>query len=261
MIKTVCRTALRDDFRRIKPANARIILLEGGPRILPELSEHLSARATRDLQDLGVEVRTGARVTSVDAEGIWIGNERLACRTVLWAAGTRGSPIGRSLNVPLDKIGRVIVEPDLSVPGHPEIFVVGDQCYFPHVGTGRAIPAVAPAANQMGDAAAANILRTIWKQARKPFVYFDKGDLAVIGRYRAVAAFRGMEFTGLAAWFVWLFIHILYLASFRNRLSVMLQWGWAYATWQRGMRIILDRNAHDNIGKRKPEKALPAATQ
>lgn len=236
IMATIARTALVEDFRRIDTTGTRVVLVEGGNRLLPALSENLSARAKKDLEGMGVEVRLNALVTEVGEFGVQIGAEQIAARTVFWAAGNRASELSTSLGAPLDRQRRVMVEPDLSLPGMPNVFVIGDQATV--TSDGRLVPGVAPAAMQMGRAAATNILHTIRRQPRRPFHYFNKGDLATIGRYRAVAAFGKLEVTGVPAWFLWLFVHIMYLAGFRNRISVLLQWGYAYFTYQRGSRLI-----------------------
>jgi NADH:ubiquinone reductase (H+-translocating) len=238
IMASIAKTALVEDFRRIDTTATRVVLVEGGGRLLPALSEHLSERAKRDLEKMGVEVRLDTLVTEVNSSGVRIGTEQLAARTVFWAAGNQASELSASLSAPLDRQRRVHVEPDLSLPGMPNVFVVGDQAAV--VSAGRPVPAVAPAAMQMGRAAAKNILHTIRRQPRRPFHYFNKGDLATIGRYSAVAAFGKLEVTGALAWFLWLFVHIMYLAGFRNRISVLLQWGYAYFTYQRGARLIRD---------------------
>ena len=228
--------AMRRDFRRIDTRDTRVILLEGGPRVLPSFPESLSIRAHRDLTDLGVEVRTGALVTRVEAGAVWIGDERIAARTVFWAAGNEASPIGSSLGSRHDRAGRVEVNPDLSVPGHPDVFVIGDLAIVKQ--GGKQVPAVAPAAIQMGSAAAGNIRRDLRGEPRVPFRYRNKGDLATIGRYKAIADFGRFHVTGRLAWWFWLLVHIMYLVGFRNRLSVLLQWAYAYFTYQRGVRLI-----------------------
>ena len=228
--------AMRSDFRRIDTRQTRVILLEGGPRVLPSFPESLSARAHQDLLDLGVEVRTGALVTRVEPGAVWIGDERIAAATVFWAAGNEASRVGRSLGSRHDRAGRVEVEPDLSVPGYPEIFVIGDLAIVRKDGT--QVPAVAPAAMQMGSAAARNIRHDLRGEPRVPFRYRNKGDLATIGRYKAIADFGKFHVTGRLAWWFWLFVHIMYLVGFRNRLSVLLQWAYAYFTYQRGVRLI-----------------------
>ena len=238
ILVSVVKEAFRSDFRRIDPAASRVILLEAGPRLLPALPENLSRQAARDLERLGVDVRVNTAVTSIDAGAVVAGGERIASHAVFWAAGNKASPLANLLGAPVDRAGRVQVLPDLSVPGHPDVFVVGDQAIVIQA-NGRPVPGVAPAAMQMGRAAAANIIHDLRRQSRVPFRYFNKGDLAVIGRYRAVACFGSLGVTGFPAWFTWLFVHILYLAGFRNRLSVLLQWGYAFVTWQRGVRLIV----------------------
>ena len=250
MLPTIARHALPPDFRRVDPAKARIVLIEGGPRLLPTFPEDLSERAKRDLEELGVEIRLNQRVVNVSKSGVDIGDgssggEHIEARTILWAAGNTASPIARSLGVPLDRMGRVFVDADLSVPGHPEIFVVGDLAVL--TTDGEPVPGVAPAAIQSGKTAAKNVLRTIRGEGRGAFRYFNKGDLATIGRYRAVAVMAGRHLTGALAWWAWLFIHIMYLAGFRNRLSVLLEWGYSFFTYQRGARLITT-----DLPQRKP---------
>ncbi len=228
--------AMRRDFRRIDTRQTRVVLLEGGPRVLPSFPESLSVQAHKDLIDLGVEVRTNALVTRVEPGAVWIGDERIATRTVFWAAGNEASPVGRSLGSRHDRAGRVEVEPDLSVPGHPEVFVIGDLAIVRQ--DGKQVPAVAPAAIQMGAAAARNIRRDLRAEPRVSFRYRNKGDLATIGRYKAIADFGRFHVTGRLAWWFWLVVHIMYLVGFRNRLSVLLQWAYAYFTYQRGVRLI-----------------------
>ena len=237
IVPDVTRHALRGEFRRIDTSAARIVLVEAGPRVLPSFPPALSERARRDLQALGVEVRTGAPVTLVTSEAVYVGAERLATHTVFWAAGNTASPLGRTLGVPVDRAGRVLVRPDLSIPGHPEVFVVGDLAATTGA-DGALVPGVAPAAMQAGRAAARNILKALRGEPPKPFRYRDKGNLATIGRHRAVADFGRFQVTGYAAWWLWLFVHILYLAGFRNRLSVLFEWGYAYLTYRRGARLI-----------------------
>jgi len=237
ILPEVARHGIARDFRRIDTRHTRVILLEGGPRVLPSFSERLSERARLDLTELGVEVRTGALVTRIEPDAVYVGDERIACRTVFWAAGNAASPLATSVGGPLDRAGRVMVEPDLSVPGHPEIFVAGDVAGVMR-DDGTLVPGVAPAANQEGRTAAQNILRTILGEPRRPFRYRDKGSLATIGRHRAVAQFGTLGVSGYLAWWLWLVIHILYLAGFRNRLVVSVEWGYAYLTYHRGARVI-----------------------
>jgi NADH dehydrogenase len=232
----IARWTLARDFRHIDPAQARVLLLEGTERVLPPYPADLSEKARRQLERLGVEVCTGTFVTGIDAEGVSIGSQRIEARTVLWAAGVAASPLARSLGAPLDRAGRVRVEPDLSVPGHPEIFVVGDLAHVEQ--EGQLVPGVAPAAIQMGEHAARNILRALKGQPPEPFRYRDKGSMATIGRAAAVAQIGRLKFSGLVAWLLWLFVHILFLIGFRNRLLVMIQWAWSYVTYDRGARLI-----------------------
>lgn len=243
MLPTIAQHTLRADFRNIDTASARVILLEGGHRILPTFPEDLAAHATRDLEQLGVDVRTGAMVTSVEPGAVCVGQERIPARTVLWAAGNTASPLGKLLgsNVPVDRAGRVIVDPDLSVPSRPEIFVVGDLAVM---GTdGKTVPGVAQGAIQSGRAAARNVLRSTRGEGREVFRYRNKGDMATIGRYKAIGDLgHGVHIAGFPAWLFWLFLHILYLAGFRNRLSVLIEWGYAFFTYGRGSRLITDRS-------------------
>ena len=234
----IARKALGPDFRNIDTKRTKVILIEGGPRLLPSFPPELAERAQRDLEALGVEVRLNSLVTGVDRTGVWIGKERIAARTAFWAAGNIASPLAKSLGAPLDGAGRLMVEPDLSVPGHPEIFAVGDLAIVEQ--DGRTVPGVCPAANQEGAAAAENILRDIRRQPRRNFRYRNKGDLAVIGRSHAIADFGKVRLAGRIAWLLWLFVHIMYLVGFRNRISVLLQWTYAYLTYQRGVRLITD---------------------
>jgi NADH dehydrogenase len=236
----IVRKALPRDFRHVDTKRSRVLLLEGGPRILPSFPEASSRRARADLEKLGVEVRTGAVVSGVDAGGVrvgGVGGERIASRSVFWAAGNRASPVAQSLGAPLDGAGRVFVGADLSVPGHPEIFVVGDLAAVRRP-DGSWVPGVAPAANQEGTHAAANVLRLAAGTLTRPYRYFNKGELATIGRNRAVAVFGRFRIAGYPAWFLWLFVHILYLVGFRNRVIVLVEWAYAYFTFQRGVRLI-----------------------
>ena len=244
MIPEITKKAMKKDFRRIDPAQARVILLEGGPRVLPQFPDDLSARARRDLEELGVEVRTDTTVTAVDDDGVTLANgERILAHTVFWGAGNQASPLARQLGVPLDRAGRVIVESDLSLPGHDHVFAIGDIASITMPG-GQPVPSVAPAANQMGEHAARGIMRDLAGTPRTPFAYFNKGDLATIGRNRAVAAVGKVKMSGIVAWIAWLFIHILYLAGFRNRITVFVQWAYQYFTFQRGVRLITGTTAH-----------------
>ena len=229
--------SLARDFRHIDPSTARVILLEGGPRVLAAYDEDLSAYATRALESKGVEVRTNSIVTRIEPEAVFVGDEKIVTRNVVWAAGVTASPLGRALGVETDRVGRVMVEPDLSIPGHPEVFVVGDLMNLAGP-DGAPLPGVAQVAIQGGKAAARNITRTIRGQPRKPFRYFDKGNMATIGRRAALLQRDRFKMRGWLAWLGWLFIHVVSLIGFRNRAIVFLQWAWYYVTWQRGARLI-----------------------
>jgi NADH:ubiquinone reductase (H+-translocating) len=237
MMIEIVRKAMPGDFRSIDTSRTRVVLVEAGPRLLPAMPERSSARARRDLERLGVEVRTGAAVTGIDAGGARVGDEVIGTRNVFWAAGNQASPLGAMLGGPVDRAGRVLVREDLSVPGHPEVFVAGDLAAVRRA-DGSLVPGVAPAAMQEGRRAGMNALRIVNGETTTPFHYYNKGDLATIGRNRAVAVFGRVEVAGYPAWLLWLFVHILYLAGFRNRLSVLVQWGYAYFTFQRGVRLI-----------------------
>ncbi len=235
-ISDISKRYMAHDFRAIDPKRARIILLEGGPRVLPAYPPDLSASAEKQLRDLGVEVRTNALVTNVAPNLVTVGQEKIPATVVLWGAGVSASPLGKLLGVPTDKAGRVIVEPDLTIPGHPEIQVIGDLAAS--IENGKPVPGVAPAAIQMGKFAARQVRRAIKGQPREPFHYLDKGSLATIGRSKAVADLGKLHFSGYFAWLAWLFIHLLFLIGFRNRIMVMLEWAWAYITYSQGARLI-----------------------
>jgi NADH:ubiquinone reductase (H+-translocating) len=249
----MARRSLVRDFRRIDPGTARVILLEGGERILSSYDPRLSAYARRALERIGVEVRTGSIVTGVEPEAVRVGGERIRTRNVVWAAGVTASPLGAALGVPLDRAGRVLVEPDLSAPGHPEVFVVGDLAAMEQ--DGAALPGVAPVALQQGRAAARNVLRTLAGRPRRAFRYRDRGSMATIGRRAAVMQSAGLRLRGWPAWMAWLLIHIVQLIGFRNRLLVMIQWAWIYFTWQRGARLITGR-----VGAELAPRGLPLGT-
>lgn len=256
----IARHALARDFRSIEPAEARIVLLEGSDRVLPSYPPDLSQKARMQLAELGVDVRTKGIVTAVDAEGVEVGGKRIAARTVLWAAGVAGSGFGRALGVPLDRAGRVFVEADLSVPGHPNVFVVGDLAN--RTQDGALIPGVAPAAMQEGKHAARNIVRALQGLPSAPFRYRDKGSLATIGRSAAVANFGRIRLSGGVAWFAWLFIHLLFLIGFRNRLLVLIEWAWSFVSYDRGSRLItgpLRREPDQARAERRVTSHPPAA--
>jgi len=233
----ISRHALVRDFQNIDPTQARIILMEGLPRVLPVYPEPLSEKARRVLEKLGVEVRTGTRVTRIDETGVYMGEERIPARTVLWGAGVAASPVARSLGVPLDRAGRVHVSPELTVPGHDDIFVIGDLAHF--VQNGQPIPGVAPAAIQQGKHVALNLRRRLAGKPMLPFSYWDRGTFAVIGRGQAVGvAFERFKSTGIIAWLAWLFIHLLFLIGFRSKLAVLLNWAYSYLAFQNSARLI-----------------------
>ncbi|MBI2836947.1 MAG: NAD(P)/FAD-dependent oxidoreductase [Acidobacteria bacterium] len=236
-IAEISRHALAKDFRAIDPTCARVVLVEAGPRIVPSYPEKLSIEGVRELRALGVEVRTNTQVTSITPEAVHFGEERLPARTVLWAAGVAASPLALSLGVPLDRAGRVIVEPDLTIPGHRELFVIGDMAAFTHQ-TGKPLPGVCPVAIQEARAVAENIEQALRGRAYGPFHYVDKGSMATIGRAAGLCWIGRLQFGGFLGWLAWLFIHIFFLIGFRNRLIVMIEWAWAYMTYQRGARLI-----------------------
>jgi NADH dehydrogenase len=236
----IARHTIARDFRVIDPTQARVILLEGGERVLSAFPAGLSRSAAAALARLGVEVRTGALVTRLTPDAVWIGGEQIRARTVLWAAGVAGSPLARSLGVPLDRAGRVPVEPDLSVPGHPDAFVAGDLCAFT-TPAGTLLPGLAPVAMQQGRRAGDNVWRRLRGLDTQPFRYRDKGSMATIGRAAAVATIGDLHLSGPLAWLAWLLVHIAFLIGFRNRFVVLFQWAWAYVTWQRGARLITTR--------------------
>ncbi|HET7770614.1 MAG TPA: NAD(P)/FAD-dependent oxidoreductase [Chloroflexota bacterium] len=238
----IARHTLSREYRAIDPADSRILLLEAGQRILPGFSDRLSASAQRQLERLGVQVRTNALVTGVDEHGVAIGEERIAARTVFWAAGVAASPLARTLGAPLDKAGRVLVEPDLSAPGDAHVFVAGDLAAFTHQprAGSRPLPGVAQVAIQQGKAAAENVWRSIQGRPTEPFRYKDLGSMATIGRAAAVADLTPirLQLSGWAAWLAWLLVHIAWLIGFQNRLIVLLRWAWAYVTFRRAARLI-----------------------
>jgi NADH dehydrogenase len=233
----ITRTALADEFHSIDPKRTRIILIEGGPRVLPAYPEDLSRSAEAQLRTLGVEVHTSTMVTGVEPAAVLMGQTRLPSAVTLWAAGVAASPLGKKLGGPVDRAGRVQVNPDLSIPGHPNVFVIGDLATLKD-GSGNLVPGLAPAAIQEGKATAHNIVRDLHGEARKPFHYVNKGTLATIGRAAAVAQFGKIHISGFIAWLSWLSVHIFFLIGFRNRLLVLIQWAWSYFTFERGARLI-----------------------
>ena len=237
------RYALRRDFRRIDPGEATVMLLEGGTRLLPSYPPSLSDQAKKELRRLGVEVRTETMVTDIRPGSVVAAGWTIPTQTVIWAAGNLASPILNSLGAPLDSAGRAIVEPDCTIPGHPEVFVLGDAAHFEHQ-EGGPLPGVSPVAIQMGEYAAGVIAGDLSGEPRRAFQYWDKGQLAVIGRGRAVADIWKLHFGGLLAWFIWTFVHIFFLIGFRNRILVMIQWAWSYLTYGRGARLITAETPH-----------------
>ncbi|BDG09175.1 NAD(P)/FAD-dependent oxidoreductase [Anaeromyxobacter paludicola] len=254
----IARFSMGGDFRRIDPGAARVVLVEGAPRVLPPFPEPLSEKARRQLEKIGVEVRTGTPVSRIDASGVTLGEEHLAARTVLWGAGVAASPVARSLGVALDRAGRVRVMPDLTVPGYPELYVAGDLAAISRP-DGRPVPGVAPAAIQMGRHVARNVLAGLEGKPRQPFRYWDKGSLATIGRAAAVAEFAGIRLSGILAWLAWLLVHIYFLIGFRNRFAVLAHWAWSYVTFERGSRLITDTASHARLQALEAEEAEAAA--
>jgi NADH dehydrogenase len=236
MLAEIARHTLKGEFRRFDPRNARVVLVEGMERVLPPYAPDLSERARVQLERMGVTVWLGRKVTGIDAQGVHLGGDRLEAKTVVWCAGVAASPLGATLGVPLGRGGRVIVEPDLSVPGHAEIQVVGDLALLP--GHEPPVPGVAPAAKQMGRHAARNIVAALARRPTRPFRYRDYGQLATIGRSSAVAMFGRIHVWGWLAWVAWLTAHIYFLIGFRNRLVVLIDWAWAYWTFERSARIV-----------------------
>lgn len=235
-IAEISKHVLSTDFQAIDPRRSRVILLEGGPRVLPAYTEDLSASAQRQLEQLGVEVRTSTKVTNVEPGLVWVGNEKIEAAVTLWAAGVKASSLGRALGGPIDSSGRVIVNDRLNIEGHPEIFVIGDLAHFEQNGT--PVPGVAPVAIQMGEYVAKEIQRRVQKKPSRAFRYWDKGSMATIGRTKGIAQIGKIHLSGTLAWAAWLFIHLIYLIGFRNRFSVLLNWGWQYLRWQSGARLI-----------------------
>ncbi len=236
-IAEIARYSISRDFRHIDPSQARIILVESEPLVLASFPADLRVSAMKQLKELGVEVRTGVHATNLSDTGVQVGDEFIPCRVKIWAAGNNASPLGRSLGVPVDKVGRVFVNDDLSVPGFPEIQVIGDLANFPHQG-GKPLPGVSPVAMQQGRHAARNVLATLAGRKPQKFWYWDKGNMATIGRNKAVADLNFVHFSGFPAWLVWLFVHVLFLVGFRNRILVLFQWAWAYLSFNKGARLI-----------------------
>jgi len=236
-IADIARKALAKDFKAIDTAKARVILFEGSDRVLGTFAGDLSKSGKAQLEDLGVEVRLNSFVTEIESGRVKVGGEWIDCDVVLWATGVAASPLGRALGVATDKAGRVSIEPDLSIPGFRNVFVIGDMASLMQ-DNGEPVPGVSPAAMQMGDAAAANIRRDLQVEPRPDFKYVNKGTMATIGRSKAIAEVAGMKFRGFVAWLMWLFLHVFFLIGFRNRFAVMFEWFWAYLTRERSARLI-----------------------
>jgi NADH dehydrogenase len=237
----IARHTLRGEFRRADPRTARVVIVEAGPRVLAAYPETLSSKALGQLHDLGVEVRLGTRVTGIDAGGVDLGDVRIDAATVIWAAGVAGSPLARTLGVPLDRAGRVPVPATLQLDAHPSVFVAGDLAAVVDA-TGRAVPGVAPAAQQAGTIAARNLARWLRGEPPVPMRYRDRGALATIGRRRAIADFGWLRLWGPPAWWAWLLVHIMFLIGFRNRIVVLVDWAWSFVTFARGARLIVGRD-------------------
>ena len=247
-IADLSRDILAVDFKRLDRRAVRVVLVEMASRILTPFDPPLSEKARAQLQELGVDVRTGVRVESIDAGGVRVGGETVPAGTVLWGAGVRPSPLGAALGVPLDGVGRVIVGPDCAVPGHPELFVIGDMAAFTPAGASSALPGISPVAIQQARLVARNILDDVAGVPRRTFEYFDKGFMATIGRARAVAQLGRLRMSGLLAWLAWVFVHLWFLVGFRNRLSVFVKWIWEYLKYDYGARLIVGRNPRDKSG-------------
>ncbi|MCI0339099.1 MAG: NAD(P)/FAD-dependent oxidoreductase [Acidobacteria bacterium] len=238
-IAELARFVLARDFRTINPQSAEILLLEGGARILPSFPPDLSESAQHQLTELGVKVRTNAQVTNIDKNGVYLGDEMIRAATVIWGAGVRATAMTQSLGVELDRAGRVRVEPDLTIPGHRNAFAIGDMTLF--LQDGKPLPGVSPVAMQMGRSVARNIQNDLAGKPYEHFRYFDKGNMATIGRKAAIAEIGKLHLSGFIAWLAWLGVHIFFLIGFRNRFAVLFNWAWSYFTYQRGARLITGR--------------------
>lgn len=235
-IAEISQHVLKTDFRGIDPRRARVVLLEGGPRVLPSYTEDLSSKAQKQLEELGVEVHTGTMVTNIEPGVVHAGDKKIDAAVILWAAGVQASHLGKALGSPTDRSGRVLVDDRLNIPGHPEVFVLGDLARFEQ--DGAPLPGVAQVAIQTGKYAAAEIVRRIGNQPSRTFHYHDKGSMATIGRARGIAQIGKTHLSGLPAWFAWLCIHLVFLIGYRNRVAVLLDWMWQYLSWQSGARLI-----------------------
>jgi NADH dehydrogenase len=235
-IADIARNVISKDFRATDPRRATVLLLEGGPRVLAAYTEDLSASAQRQLEQLGVQVRTSTMVTDIQPGYVQVGNEKIPSAVTLWAAGVQASPLGKALGVQVDRTGRVLVGDRLSIAGHPEVFVIGDLARFEQ--DGKPVPGVAPVAIQMGKYISQEIMRRVKNEPSKPFHYWDKGSMATIGRNKGIAQIGKIHLSGFLAWLSWLCIHLIYLIGFRNRFFVLLSWTWQYLSWQAGARLI-----------------------
>ena len=245
-LSEIARQTLLSDFRHIKPEEARVVLVEGADKVLVGFSDPIPAKARKQLERVGVELKFGDLVKKIDNGGVVVGQTRIEAATVLWAAGIRAADVGGSLGVPMDRAGRVHVEPDLSIPGHPEVMVIGDMAHFAH-GLDRPLPGVAQVALQGGSRAARNIVADLKQRDRKPFRYRDLGSMATVGRRLAVAEIAGLRFGGFVAWLAWLFVHLIALVGFRNRVIVLTQWAWSYFTFERSNRLIRGGDDEDSV--------------
>jgi NADH dehydrogenase len=254
-VAELARFVLDSDFRSINPKEAEIILLEGGPRILPSFAEDLSKSATEQLENLGVKVRLNAQATNIDDTGVYLGDEIIKSATVIWGAGVRATALTTKLGVPLDRAGRVILEPDLTLPNYHNAFAIGDMTCFLHQG-GKPLPGVSPVAIQMGECVAKNIKLDLESKPYETFSYYDKGSMATIGRSAAIAQKGDIHLDGFVAWLAWLLVHIFFLIGFRNRFVVLFNWAWSYFTYQRGARLITGRRL--SLMPRKPIAEEPA---
>ncbi len=244
-INEIATNTLKADFRSIDPTKTNVILLQSGDRILQEFPKDLSDSGRKQLEALGVEVRTGSRVTNIDKDGVYIGDTFIPAKTVVWGAGVAGSPLAKKLGVELDKGGRVLVNPDLSIPEHQNVFVAGDLAHFEQANGKGQVPGVAQGAIQGGMCAGRNILAHMSGQTTQPFVYDDRGTLATIGRNSAVGIAKGIKVKGFVAWLMWLFIHLYFLIGFENRLLVMMNWAYSYLSYNRSARLITDAKRDD----------------
>lgn len=238
----ITRFTILREFKHIRTYETKIILIEAGPRILPSMTKELSDEAVKELMQLGVEVRVNTKVSAINEKGIQAGEEFIESDTILWAAGVAANPLNKTLNVELDRQGRIIVAEDLSIPGYPEIFVIGDQAHYKWGADKQPLPGLAPVAMQQGLFVAKLIKNMPMKERKfKRFKYVDKGQMATIGRSRAVAMYKGLNFSGFIAWLAWLLVHIYYLIGFKNKIFVLFQWAWTYLTYRRGARLIIDK--------------------